>query len=180
MPGASFNCIFCKIRKQWISKSIQEVTKALVTIIFTIIFPYAICSVELLIWQHCEDGERIVRAKPLWQWVVWRLLCICKCKLTAARGKAAPSKCLRPAHTDSQQQRNSEEDFSLGGWAVKSEDGEEAFRLGWIKAIFFYFTEKQENLGFGQPLNIYFCIIKLPHIFKLRNHLKNGSPNLLV
>lgn len=119
MPGASFNCIFCKIRKQWISKSIQDMTKALVTIIFIIIFPYAIYSDELLTRQYCGDGERIVRVEAPGQWAVPCLLYICKRRLTAARGKAAPSKCLRPAHTDSQQLRNSEEDFSSGDWAER-------------------------------------------------------------
>lgn len=69
--------------------------------------------------------------------------------------------------------------FHLGTEQKESEDGEEAFRFGWIKAVlgfFFYFIEKQENLAFGQPINIYFCVVKLHHVFKLCNHLKKWIP----
>lgn len=93
--GASFNCIFFKVRKQWISKSIQEVIKALVTIIFTIVFVYILCLIELLIWEYWEDGERFVWVRPLWQWVVQCLLRVCNCSLAAVRGKDSPSKRLR-------------------------------------------------------------------------------------
>lgn len=112
--GASFNCIFFKVRKQWISKSIQEVIKALVTIIFTIIFSYTLCLIELLIWEYCGDGERIVWVRPLWQRLAQCLLCALKCSLAAVGGKDSPGKWLRPAYTDSQQRRKSEEDFHFG------------------------------------------------------------------
>lgn len=109
--GASFTCIFFKVRKQWISKSIPEVIKALVTVIFTIIFPYSLCLIELLIWEYCEDGERTAWVRPLWQRAAHCLLRVCKCSPAAARGEGSPSEWLGPAHADSQQQRKSEEDF---------------------------------------------------------------------
>lgn len=92
--GTSFNCIFFKVRKQWISTSIPEVIKALVKIMFTIIFSDTLCLIELSIWEYCEDGENMAWVRLLWQWAVHCLLCTCKCSLEAVREKDSPRNAL--------------------------------------------------------------------------------------
>lgn len=128
MPGATFHCAFCRNRKQRMSKSIQEVTKALITIIFTIIFPYTICSVELLIWQYCEDGERTVLPDS-------GLLGVC-CVFANAKLQLLEGR------------------LHLANVAFAEEKC--IFFVCVCCCCFFNFIEKQRNLGFGQPLNIVF------------------------
>lgn len=77
--------------------------------------------------------------------------------------------------------------FVLGLSRKKSEDGEDSLRFSSVKAagrfffywlvwfFFLYFTENQENLGFGQSLSTYFCIIRLPNVFKFCNRFRNRS-----
>lgn len=133
--GTSFNCIFFKVRKQWISTSIPEVIKALVKIMFTIIFSDTLCLIELTIWEYCEDGENMAWVRLLWQWAVHCLLCTCKCSLEAVREKDSPRECLRPAHTESQQRRKSEEEFHSGTQQEKSKDCEDWCRFRLVKAF---------------------------------------------
>lgn len=152
MPGATFHCAFCRIRKQRMSKSIQEVTKALITIIFTIIFPYTICSVELLIWQYCEDGKRTVPPDS-------GLLGVCcvfaNAKLQLLEGRLhlenvafAEEKCI--------------------------------FVCVCVLLLFFYLYWETAKLRFWPTFKYCFRIIRLLPAFKIHNHLKYGSPNLLV